>query len=131
VVFRTRLPNSPRSSTLAGIISALKSFQEELRDHNITIWVRRAGPNYQEGLKIIREVGIEIRVPIKVGAGARRGDVVLVSDSAVAVVRCTGQRRTLRRSFPWRSEWPTLPTSPSSMIAQVGDPFLMQPLLAM
>lgn len=50
----------------AGIITALRSFQEELREHNITIWVRRAGPNYQEGLRIIRELGKEIRVPIKV-----------------------------------------------------------------
>ena len=54
------------AATFKGIITALRSFQEELREHNITIWVRRAGPNYQEGLRIIRELGTEIKVPIKV-----------------------------------------------------------------
>lgn len=56
----------------AGIITALRAFQEELREHQVTIWVRRAGPNYQEGLRIIRELGKEIRVPIKVPITTRR-----------------------------------------------------------
>lgn len=49
-----------------GIITALRAFQEELREHKVTIWVRRAGPNYQEGLRIIRDLGREINLPIKV-----------------------------------------------------------------
>lgn len=36
------------AATFTGIITALKQYAEELRDGNITIWVRRAGPNYQE-----------------------------------------------------------------------------------
>jgi ATP citrate (pro-S)-lyase len=54
------------AATFKGIITALRAFQEELRDHDISIWVRRAGPNYQEGLRIMRDLGAEIRVPIKV-----------------------------------------------------------------
>jgi len=54
------------AATFKGIITALRAFQEELREHNISIWVRRAGPNYQEGLRIMRDLGAEIRVPIKV-----------------------------------------------------------------
>ncbi|CAM9609814.1 unnamed protein product, partial [Phaeothamnion confervicola] len=52
--------------TFTGIISALKQFADELRDGNISIWVRRAGPNYQEGLRKMREVGTAIGVPIHV-----------------------------------------------------------------
>ncbi|CAM9094584.1 unnamed protein product [Chrysoparadoxa australica] len=54
------------AATFAGIITALKQFQEELREGNVTVWVRRAGPNYQEGLRLMREVGASIQVPIKV-----------------------------------------------------------------
>ena len=36
------------AATFTGIITALKQYAEELRDGNISIWVRRAGPNYQE-----------------------------------------------------------------------------------
>eukprot|EP00968_Pinguiococcus_pyrenoidosus_P011921 scaffold1004_cov269-Pinguiococcus_pyrenoidosus.AAC.13 len=54
------------ASTFKGIISALKAYQEELRDGNVSIWVRRGGPNYQEGLRQMREVGQQINVPMHV-----------------------------------------------------------------
>ncbi|CAM9520580.1 unnamed protein product [Ectocarpus sp. 13 AM-2016] len=54
------------AATFTGIITALKQYAEELRDGNISIWVRRAGPNYQEGLRKIRETGESIGVPIRV-----------------------------------------------------------------
>lgn len=40
-----------------GIITALIEFKDRLIEHNIKIFVRRAGPNYQEGLRRMREVG--------------------------------------------------------------------------
>lgn len=54
------------AATFTGIISALKAYADELRDGNISIWVRRAGPNYQEGLRRMRDVGIQLGVTIKV-----------------------------------------------------------------
>lgn len=45
------------ASTFRGIITALVEFQERLIDHKISVFVRRAGPNYQEGLRRMREVG--------------------------------------------------------------------------
>eukprot|EP00752_Nemacystus_decipiens_P004049 g3707.t1 len=54
------------AATFTGIITALKQYAEELREGKITIWVRRAGPNYQEGLRKIRETGESIGVPIRV-----------------------------------------------------------------
>jgi len=54
------------AATFKGILTALREYQDQLRENNVKIFVRRAGPNYQEGLAMIRQVGHEIRVPIKV-----------------------------------------------------------------
>lgn len=45
------------AATFRGIITALVEFQAKLIEHKISIYVRRAGPNYQEGLRRMREVG--------------------------------------------------------------------------
>ncbi|KAH7726208.1 ATP citrate synthase [Aphelenchoides avenae] len=37
------------AATFSGIIRAIETFVEKLREHNVTIYVRRGGPNYQEG----------------------------------------------------------------------------------
>ena len=36
---------------------ALKEFHTQLKETNVSIFVRRGGPNYQEGLRVMREVG--------------------------------------------------------------------------
>src|SRR5207244_501176 len=54
------------AATFKGIVTALKEFQSRLIEHKIQIFVRRAGPNYQEGLRIMREVGNSLGVPIHV-----------------------------------------------------------------
>lgn len=48
----------------AGIITALREFQPKLVEHNISIFVRRAGPNYQEGLRKMREIGSSLGIPL-------------------------------------------------------------------
>jgi len=35
-------------------------------EHKVQIWVRRAGPNYQEGLKNIKNVGQELKLDMHV-----------------------------------------------------------------
>lgn len=45
------------AATFRGIITALREFQPKLVEHNVSIYVRRAGPNYQEGLRKMREIG--------------------------------------------------------------------------
>uniref|UniRef100_A0A1B6DX35 ATP-citrate synthase n=1 Tax=Clastoptera arizonana TaxID=38151 RepID=A0A1B6DX35_9HEMI len=52
------------AATFKGIVTALTEFQSKLLEHNISIYVRRAGPNYQEGLRIIRDVGKTLKIPI-------------------------------------------------------------------
>ena len=42
------------AATFKGIIQAIKHYAEEIRDGNIKIYVRRAGPNYQEGLRMMK-----------------------------------------------------------------------------
>lgn len=40
-----------------GIVRAIKDYQDPLKEHEVTIFVRRGGPNYQEGLRVMGEVG--------------------------------------------------------------------------
>ena len=40
-----------------GIVKALQMYQQELIRHQVKIFVRRGGPNYQEGLRIMRDLG--------------------------------------------------------------------------
>ncbi len=54
------------AATFTGIIRALREYGEKLRQHHVKIYVRRGGPNYQEGLRLMREVGEEIGVPMAV-----------------------------------------------------------------
>lgn len=48
------------------MIRALREFAPLLVEHNVQIWVRRAGPNYQEGLKNIKAVGQELSLKMHV-----------------------------------------------------------------
>ncbi|XP_039307125.1 ATP-citrate synthase isoform X3 [Solenopsis invicta] len=54
------------AATFKGIVKALQEYQPRLVEHDIRIFVRRAGPNYQEGLRIIREVGRRLGIPVHV-----------------------------------------------------------------
>lgn len=54
------------AATFKGIISALKEYKAGLIAHGVRIFVRRGGPNYQEGLKAMRLLGESLGVPIKV-----------------------------------------------------------------
>ena len=54
------------ASTFKGVIRALREVSNQLIEHKVQIWVRRAGPNYQEGLKNIKSVGHELKLDIHV-----------------------------------------------------------------
>ncbi|KAI0746590.1 ATP-citrate synthase [Daedaleopsis nitida] len=54
------------AATFKGIIRALKEYKAPLIAHQVKIYVRRGGPNYQEGLKAMRLLGESLGVPIKV-----------------------------------------------------------------
>ncbi len=54
------------AATFKGIIRALQEYKTPLINHQVRIYVRRGGPNYQEGLKAMRLLGESLGVPIKV-----------------------------------------------------------------
>lgn len=53
-------------ATFMGIVAALRKSADKLRNANVKIYVRRGGPNEKEGLKLMKDVGEEIGVPIEV-----------------------------------------------------------------
>jgi len=54
------------ASTFKGIIRALNDYKFQLQRHQVAIYVRRAGPNFQEGLRMIRACGDNLGVPMDV-----------------------------------------------------------------
>jgi succinyl-CoA synthetase beta subunit len=54
------------AQTFQGIVRALREYKNQLQENKVKIFVRRGGPNYKEGLRIMRELGNEIGVPIEV-----------------------------------------------------------------
>lgn len=54
------------ATTFKGIVRAFKEFRDKLVENEVRIYVRRGGPNYQEGLRIMRELGETLGVPIEV-----------------------------------------------------------------
>ncbi|KIK80546.1 hypothetical protein PAXRUDRAFT_36161 [Paxillus rubicundulus Ve08.2h10] len=54
------------AATFKGIIRALEGAKVGLIAHGVKIYVRRGGPNWQEGLKAMRLLGESLGVPIRV-----------------------------------------------------------------
>lgn len=54
------------AKTFTGIIQALKEYKEKLIENKVKIYVRRGGPNYQEGLRLMSDLGKTLGVPIEV-----------------------------------------------------------------
>ena len=54
------------AKTFTGITMALKEYKQKLRDTDVHIFVRRGGPNYEQGLRMMKELGNELGVPIEV-----------------------------------------------------------------
>jgi len=54
------------ANTFKGIVRALKEYKNKLQENKVKIYVRRGGPNYKEGLRIMRELGEQLDVPIEV-----------------------------------------------------------------
>ena len=52
------------AATFTGIQKAMKQYRDELLESKVEIWVRRAGPNYQEGLKNMRNTCSGLGIPV-------------------------------------------------------------------
>lgn len=54
------------AATFTGIQQALKDFHGKLQGAKVKVFVRRGGPNYKNGLRLMEELGRELDVPIDV-----------------------------------------------------------------
>lgn len=54
------------ATTFKGIVRALREYQQKLIENKVSIYVRRGGPNFQEGLRVMKELGSTLGVPIHV-----------------------------------------------------------------
>jgi ATP-citrate lyase beta-subunit len=54
------------AKTFTGIIQAMEKYADKLRQNHVKIYVRRGGPNYEKGLKDIKEAADRLEIPIEV-----------------------------------------------------------------
>ena len=54
------------AKTFTGITKALREYKERLVATNVRVFVRRGGPNYEQGLRIMKQLGSELGVPVEV-----------------------------------------------------------------
>jgi len=54
------------ASTFKGVVMALDEYQDRLREAGVKIYVRRGGPNYELGLKLMRDMGSRLKIPLEV-----------------------------------------------------------------
>eukprot|EP00933_Yihiella_yeosuensis_P057700 TRINITY_DN576_c0_g1_i1.p1 TRINITY_DN576_c0_g1~~TRINITY_DN576_c0_g1_i1.p1 ORF type:complete len:1086 (-),score=273.12 TRINITY_DN576_c0_g1_i1:240-3497(-) len=54
------------AATFTGLIQALQHYADDIKENNIKIWIRRAGPNYLEGLRKVRAASDKLGLDIKV-----------------------------------------------------------------
>lgn len=53
-------------STFKGIIRAFREYRSQLHNHKVKIYIRRGGPNWQEGLRLIKNAGEELDLPMEI-----------------------------------------------------------------
>ena len=114
------------AATFKGIIRALKQYQTPLQAHKVRIFVRRGGPNYQEGLKNMRllgeTLGVEIQVfgpethiteivPLALGVGKPKASASSVAGLSVPKAQANGT--TNGAASPLGSVVPSRSTSPT------------------
>jgi len=54
------------AATFTGLIKALTHYAEDIKEHKIKIMIRRAGPNYLEGLRKVKAAGDKLGLGLKI-----------------------------------------------------------------
>eukprot|EP00388_Colpodella_angusta_P041146 GDKK01052389.1.p1 GENE.GDKK01052389.1~~GDKK01052389.1.p1 ORF type:complete len:1105 (+),score=371.86 GDKK01052389.1:24-3317(+) len=54
------------ADTFRGIIKAMRVFKDKILEFKIRTYVRRGGPNYEDGLRMMTEIGEELKIPMQV-----------------------------------------------------------------
>jgi len=63
---RHKDPKGRDAKTFTGIIQSFEEYADKLKEHNTHIYVRRGGPNYEKGLKDIKEAADRLGLNIEV-----------------------------------------------------------------
>ncbi|EPR62005.1 putative ATP-citrate lyase [Toxoplasma gondii RUB] len=108
------------ADTFRGVIRALREFREQLREFKVRIYVRRGGPNYQEGLKRMREVGEELNLRMKVfGPETYMTSIIpfALHDEEDADAKLEGERAGERAPH----SLPGSASPPATMTEMIGD----------
>lgn len=107
------------AETFKGIVKAIRHFQERLRMHKVKIYVRRGGPNYQEGLRSMRESVEGMQIPIVVSGPETHMTAIcqLAIDDLKSAIE-GGEASSLTRNKSWgnleAAESPELQFSPQA-----------------
>ena len=68
------------AKTFTGIIQALEEYADKLKEHGTKIYVRRGGPNYEKGLKDIKEAADRLGLDMEVyGPETHLTDIVRIA----------------------------------------------------
>lgn len=54
------------AATFKGIIRAIRGVADKLRDQKVQIWIRRGGPNFQQGLRMMQNLRDELKLDIRI-----------------------------------------------------------------
>jgi hypothetical protein len=76
------------AATFKGITQALREQAPAVVAAKLRLFVRRGGPNYQQGLAAMEAVGAELGIPVEVRVLLSRGACCDVSGPGQAFVRC-------------------------------------------
>ncbi|SGY26479.1 BQ5605_C018g08739 [Microbotryum silenes-dioicae] len=104
------------AATFKGIIAALKEYQHKLQEHKIRIFVRRGGPNYQEGLKAMRLLGETLGVEIQVFGP--ESHITTIVPLGLGITKTAASLESLAPEIPAAGTLtPVAPSSPSGKSA--------------
>ncbi|TKR58270.1 hypothetical protein L596_029737 [Steinernema carpocapsae] len=116
--------------TFKGIVRALEEFRDLVKTHNITVYVRRGGPNYQEGLRKMKDLSQKIDIPIHVFGPETHmtgivGHAMKLRElpTPPAAPNTTGQFLL----FPERNTGGTVPSAPAINVSTAEDEPVMTP----
>lgn len=125
------------ADTFKGIIRALRHFATKLIEYKVSIYVRRGGPSYQDGLRLMREVGEELGldmnvfgpetyitaiIPLALEGGKKGGGAKALANGGGGLVPTYSQNGELSRQDSWACAHPT--ASCTSSTGEEGSKFL-------
>lgn len=112
------------AATFKGIVTALQEFQPRLAEMNVSIFVRRAGPNYQEGLRIMRDIGQSLGIPLYVFGPETHMTAIVGMALGKRPIQQPSECETTTANFllPGGQSQPTPVTSRHGSVSSSGTP---------